>query len=111
MLRTGAANIFFFTTRSGTEPSSAARRAIMYSNSGESVPGCQNGGSPSATSESGIGICNVSRNAFSSSGVSFLIWWVALREAIPAPSVQPLIVFARMTVGLPSCSTAILYAA
>jgi hypothetical protein len=106
--RTGAANIFFFTTRSGTDPPSARRLAIMYSNSGESVPGCQNGGSPSATSESGIGSCRRSRNAVSSADVSFLIWCVALRDSMPAPSVHPLTVLARITVGLPSCSTAIL---
>ena len=40
--------------------------------------------------------------------VIFLIWWVALRASISGPSVQPLIVLARMTVGAPSCSTAAL---
>ena len=40
--------------------------------------------------------------------VSFLIWWVALRPSTSAPSVQPLIVLARMTVGAPACSVAAL---
>ena len=106
--RTGTENIFLRTIRSGTEPSSARRRAIMYSNSGESMPGWKYGGSPSSSSESGIGICKRSRNARSSLGVSFLIWCVALRDSMPAPSVQPFTVLARITVGLPSCSTAIL---
>ncbi len=38
------------TTRSGSGPLSTLRRAIMYSNSGESLPGCQYGGSPSSSS-------------------------------------------------------------
>ena len=38
--------------------------------------------------------------------VIFLIWWVALRASISGPSVQPLIVLARMTVGAPRCSVA-----
>ena len=38
--------------------------------------------------------------------VIFLIWWVALRASISGPSVQPLIVLARMTVGRPACSVA-----
>ena len=33
--------------------------------------------------------------------VIFLIWWVALRASISGPSVQPLIVLARITVGAP----------
>ena len=33
--------------------------------------------------------------------VIFLIWWVALRPSISGPSVQPLIVLARMAVGAP----------
>ncbi len=35
------------------------------------------------------------------SAVIFLIWWVALRPSTSGPSVQPLIVLARMTVGAP----------
>ncbi len=80
----------------------------MYSNSGESIPGCQNGGSPSSISLSGIGMSNRSRNTRSSAGPSFLIWCVELRDSMPSPSVQPFTVFARITVGLPWCSTAIL---
>ena len=33
--------------------------------------------------------------------VIFLIWWVALRPSTSGPSVQPLIVLARITVGAP----------
>src|SRR5438477_574495 len=40
-----------------------------------------------------------SRNVLSSSSVIFLIWCVALRASKSGPSVQPLIVLARMTVG------------
>ena len=40
--------------------------------------------------------------------VIFLIWWVALRPSTSGPSVQPLIVLARMTVGAPGCSVAAL---
>ncbi len=80
----------------------------MYSNSGESIPGCQYGGSPSVISASGIGRSSRSRNTRSSSVPSFLIWCVELRDSMPSPSVQPFTVFARMTVGLPWCSVAIL---
>ncbi len=41
-------------------------------------------------------------------GDIFLIWCVALRASKSAPSVQPFTVLARMTVGVPSCSTAVL---
>ena len=43
--------------------------------------------------------------------VSFFIWWVALRALEAPPSVQPLMVLARITVGWPMCSVAALYAA
>ena len=33
--------------------------------------------------------------------VIFLIWWVELRPSKPGPSVQPLTVLARITVGRP----------
>ena len=45
-----------------------------------------------------------SRKSFSSATVSFFIWCVALRASKSGPSVQPLIVWARMTVGWPVCS-------
>ena len=44
----------------------------------------------------------VAQRPCSCAAVIFLIWWVALRPSNPGPSVQPLIVFARMTVGSPS---------
>ena len=40
-----------------------------------------------------------SRRVRSCALVIFLIWWVALRASISGPSVHPLIVLARMTVG------------
>ena len=45
-----------------------------------------------------------SRNSLSSATVSFFIWWVALRASKSVPSVQPLMVCARITVGWPTCS-------
>ncbi len=47
-----------------------------------------------------------SRSARTCALVIFLIWCVALRASISGPSVQPLIVLARMTVGEPFCSVA-----
>ena len=52
-----------------------------------------------------------SLNSFSSATVSFFIWWVALRASKSGPSVQPLMVWARITVGWPTCSVAALNAA
>ena len=52
-----------------------------------------------------------SLNSLSSATVSFFIWWVALRASKSLPSVQPLMVCARMTVGWPVCSRAALNAA
>ena len=52
-----------------------------------------------------------SLNSFSSATVSFFIWCVALRASKSLPSVQPLIVWVRMTVGWPTCSCADLNAA
>ena len=52
--------------------------------------------------------CSRSRRRRSWSVVIFLIWWVALRPSTSGPSVQPLIVLARMTVGAPGCSVAAL---
>jgi len=46
--------------------------------------------------------------ALSWSVVIFLIWWVALRPSTSGPSVQPLIVLARITVGAPGDSVAAL---
>ena len=40
--------------------------------------------------------------------VIFLIWWVALRASSPSPSVQPLMVLAKITVGRSVASTAAL---
>ena len=55
--------------------------------------------------------CRRVRRLESCSWVSFLTWWVALRASVALPSVQPLIVCARMTVGLPVWVVAALYAA
>lgn len=46
-----------------------------------------------------------------SSIVSFFIWWLAFLDSKPLPSVKPFTVWVRITVGLPLCSTAALYAA
>ena len=43
--------------------------------------------------------------------MSFFTWWLALRPSVEVPSVHPLMVCARMTVGSPRCSVADLYAA
>ena len=48
---------------------------------------------------SGIGSSSRSRKIFSSASVSFFAWWVMLRASTPGPSVQPLTVLARITVG------------
>src|SRR6266487_1999449 len=52
-----------------------------------------------------------SLNSLSSATVSFFIWWVALRASKSLPSVQPLMVCARMTVGWPVCARAAVPAA
>jgi hypothetical protein len=83
----------------------------MYSYSGDSEPGWKYGAIPSSSAASGISMYKRSRSFFSWSGVIFLIWCVALRASKSLPSVHPLIVLARMTVGVPSCSIAVLYAA
>ena len=103
------------TRRWGSGPSSARRRSIMYWNSTESSFGRKYGGSSPSSMDSGISSSRWSRARISSSWsfVSFLIWWVALRPSTPDPSVHPLIVLQRMTVGLPEprFSTAARYAA
>ena len=50
---------------------------------------------------SGIGSSSRSRKILSSASLSFLAWWVMLRASTPGPSVQPLTVLARITVGAP----------
>jgi hypothetical protein len=52
-----------------------------------------------------------SRNVFNASEDSFFIWCTALRASKSGPSVQPLIVWARITVGAPCDSVAALNAA
>jgi hypothetical protein len=58
--------------------------------------------------ESGIGSSIRSRKIFSSASESFFAWWVMFRASTPGPSVQPLTVLARITVGAPRCSVAAL---
>ena len=89
--------------RFGIEPSSALRRSIMYWYSIESWLGRKYGGSSASIADSGISSCRYSRSrrATSCSLVIFLIWCVELRPSKPGPSVQPLIVLARITVGRP----------
>ncbi len=53
----------------------------------------------------------VSRNAFRSSSVSFFIWCVELHASKCEPSVHPLMVLAKMTVGWPLTRVAASYAA
>ena len=96
--------------RIGSGPFNSRRRAVRYWNSCELLPGCRYGGN-SARSSSRRSRCRRSRNARSSVVVIFLTWCVALRASTELPSVQPLIVFVRITVGLPSCRTARSYAA
>jgi hypothetical protein len=85
----------------------------MYWNSPDFAPGWKYGGRYGSASRvaSEMSRYSRSRNAFRSSRVSFFIWCVALRPSKLEPSVQPLMVFARMTVGCPVCSVAALYAA
>ena len=55
-----------------------------------------------SSASSGISSCEVqpvAQQLAAASLVIFLIWWVALRASISGPSVQPLMVLARMTVG------------
>ena len=92
------------TTRLGREPPSARRRSSRYWISGESGPGWKYGASLSFAS--GIGSSRRSRKTASSASESFFAWWVMLRPSTPGPSVQPLIVLARMTVGAPRNSVA-----
>ena len=46
-----------------------------------------------------MGMCSRSRNSFRSSTVSFFIWCVEFLASKCDPSVQPLMVLAKMTVG------------
>ena len=96
------------TWRDGRGPSSARRRPSRYSVTGESSGGRTYGGTSPSNAESGSTSvrCSRSRSSISWAAVIFLIWWVELRPSKPEPSVQPLTVFARMTVGTPSVSTA-----
>ena len=97
------------TTRRGSGPPSSLRRSCRYCTSSESGPGWKYGASLSWAS--GIGSSRRSRKTLSSISVSFFAWWVMLRASTPAPSVQPLTVLARITVGAPTYSVAALYAA
>ncbi|MEY4009924.1 MAG: hypothetical protein RLZZ93_616 [Actinomycetota bacterium] len=103
------------TSRCGSGPSSARLRSIMYWYSTESAAGLKYGGSSPSSMDSGISSsrCRRARISISCSFVSFLIWCVALRPSTPEPSVQPLMVLQRMTVGRPEprFSTAARYAA
>ena len=75
----------------------------MYWYSMESGAGTKYGGSSAWIESSGISSCRYrrSRSATSWAFVIFLIWCVELRPSKPSPSVQPLTVLARMTVGAP----------
>ena len=98
----GSTSAFAALRRSGTEPPSACRRSAGSAATSESGPGWKYGGSLASIWSSGIGICSRSRKAtLRSSRVSFFIWWVALRPSKWLPSVQPLMVLARITVGWP----------
>ena len=107
----GNTTVFDRSTRSGRNPSSARRRSIRYSYSGESVARVVVG--RELAFEVRVGDVEVEAVAerLQVDGVIFLIWCVALRASKPVPSVQPFTVLARITVGEPSCSTAALYAA
>ena len=109
--------------RAGTRSSSTARRdragsrrARAGAPSGTRTPATGSRGgstapSPLSSAASGISRYSRSRKPSARRRVIFLIWCVALRASKSAPSVQPFTVLARITVGAPSCSTAVLYAA
>ena len=78
----------------------------MYAISSESAPGWKYGGRSPSSALSGISRYSRSRSSLSSGLVSFFIWWVALRPSKSLPSVQPLMVCARITVGCPTCLVA-----
>ena len=90
--------------RLGSEPSRARRRSIMYWYSSESSAGRKYGGHVAVERRRrGSRRAGTAGRAAPAAGrlVIFLIWWVALRPSTPGPSVQPLTVLARMTVGAP----------
>ena len=93
------------TTRLGSEPSSAWRRSIMYWYSARvrRPAGSTAGSSSSSSARRGSRreVEAVAERARAASLVIFLIWWVALRPSTSGPSVQPLTVLARITVGAP----------
>ena len=82
----------------------------MYSISGESSPGWKNGARAGLL----VGLLEVAvadrqvepvAELLEVAGVSFFIWWVAFLPS-SASIVQPLMVWARITVGWPTCLVA-----